>query len=64
MPRKQKELNLICYSKDGTRLKIDPKTGKFDPPFGPPEELQIEITQMINLQQNGIRVVKAKEETA
>ncbi len=27
MPRKQKELNLICYSKDGTRLKIDPETG-------------------------------------
>lgn len=64
MPKKQKELNLICYSKDGTLLKIDPKTGKFDPPFGPPEELQIEITQMINLQQNGIRVVKAKEESA
>lgn len=58
MPRKQTELNLICYSADGTRLKMNPETGKFDPPFGPPEELQIELLQIINLHQYGVRVVK------
>lgn len=60
MPRKQKELNLICYSADGTRLKMNPETGKFDPPFGPPEELQIELLQIINWHQYGVRVVKKK----
>lgn len=61
MPKKQKELNLICYSADGTRLKIDPDTGKFDPPFGPPKELQLELLKLINLRQHGVHVVKVEE---
>lgn len=63
MPRKQKELNLICYSADGTRLKMNPETGKFDPPFGPPEELQVELLQIINWHQYGVRVVKKESKS-
>ena len=37
---------------------MNPETGKFDPPFGPPEELQIELLQIINWHQYGVRVVK------